>query len=127
MESHRPREPRLLDARSENYLAPGSPGYHAVFANAVLLHLSRDDLGRALVTARRACLPGGLLVATVKKGDGEAWSQAKLDQPRHFTYWQEEPLEQAARRAGWTEVSATETTTATSAERWITLTGRNRV
>lgn len=115
---------RLLDARSENYLAPDSPGYHAVFANAVLLHLSRDDLGRALAAAHRATVPGGLLVATLKKGDGQAWSRAKLDRPRHFTYWQEEPLAEKARAAGWSEVVAAETTAETSSERWITLTAR---
>src|ERR1700733_9528472 len=49
----------------------GGP-YDAVFANAVLVHLTGAQLDRVLVKALGAVRPGGLLAFTVKEGDGEA-------------------------------------------------------
>src|SRR5437762_5424489 len=76
---------RLLDIRTDEFGGP----YAAIFAHAVLLHLTRDEFGEALASARRAVVDGGVLAFTLKEGDGEAWSNAKLDLPRHFTYWRE--------------------------------------
>ena len=33
--------------------------------------------------------------------DGEAWSNAKLDLPRHFTYWREPAVRTVLDRTGW--------------------------
>ncbi|GAA5209680.1 class I SAM-dependent methyltransferase [Microbacterium kyungheense] len=112
---------RVLDVRAEDFGGP----YDAVFANAVLLHVPREDLAAVLATARRACRPGGVLVASVKKGEGEAWTRAKLDDPRHFTYWDETGLTSALRAAGWTPEQVTESTLPGAVERWITVIARN--
>lgn len=40
----------------------------------------------------RATRPDGVLALTLKEGDGEAWSEAKLSSPRWFVYWREGPL-----------------------------------
>jgi len=92
---------RLLDVRCD---ALGGP-FDAVLANAVLLHLDRDDLSRALRACHVATRPGGVFALTLKEGDGEAWSDAKLGQPRWFVYWREPDLRQALDNAGWTVVS----------------------
>jgi SAM-dependent methyltransferase len=89
---------RLLDIRTGDYGGP----YAAIVANAVLLHLTRDEFSDALARARRAVVDGGLLAFTLKEGDGEAWSNAKLDLPRHFTFWREPPLRAVLHRTGWT-------------------------
>lgn len=112
---------RVLDVRAEDFGGP----YDAVFANAVLLHVPRMDLPGVLATARRACRPGGVLVASFKKGEGEAWTHVKLDDPRHFTYWDEAGLTAALRMAGWTPEQVAESTLPTAAERWITVIARN--
>jgi len=114
-------EARVLDVRADDFGGP----YDAVFANAVLLHVPRAGLPGVLATARRSCTPGGLLVASFKKGDGEAWTQAYLDDPRHFTYWDEPGLTAALLEAGWTPVDVFESTRAESVERWITAIARN--
>jgi len=85
----------------------------------------RADLAGVLATARRACRPGGVLVASFKKGEGEAWSQAKLDDPRHFTYWDEPGLTAVLLDAGWTPEQVLESTRSESVERWITAIARN--
>lgn len=92
---------RVLDVRHDDLGGP----FDAVLANAVLLHLDRDDFARAVRTCHQATRPDGVLAVTLKEGDGEAWSEAKLSSPRWFVYWREEPLRQALRDAGWTVVS----------------------
>ncbi len=88
---------RVLDARDSNYGGP----YDGVFADAVLLHLSRPQFEQALLTAHRATRPRGVLGITLKEGDGSAWSIAKLGRPRCFTYWRAEDLSNLLARTGW--------------------------
>jgi len=38
---------------------------------------------------------------TLKDGDGESWSDAKLGAPRWFVYWREEALRAQLSEAGW--------------------------
>lgn len=92
---------RLLDARTDPLGGP----YQGILANAVLLHLSRDQFEDLLRRARAATAPGGVLAFTLKEGDGEAWSEDKLGLPRHFTYWREPEVRSALYRAGWPDVS----------------------
>lgn len=112
---------RILNLYEEDFGGP----YDAVFANAVLLHVDRDRLQGVLTVARRATRGGGVLVASFKKGDGEEWSDRKLDGPRHFTYWRENALDTIVRAAGWHPFKVTESTRPASSERWITVIARN--
>jgi GNAT superfamily N-acetyltransferase/SAM-dependent methyltransferase len=109
---------RVLDVRTGMF---GS-GYDAVFANAVLLHVQRSELTGVLRRALVAVRPGGVLAATLKRGDGDAWSTAKVDRARHFTYWTEDELAQVVVDAGWGEVDVRETTEPGAGERWLTVT-----
>lgn len=115
---------RVLDVRRDGWGGP----YDAVFANAVLLHVARADTGTVLERARRAVRPGGVLAATVKRGDGDGrgdgWSDRKLDDPRWFTYWDEDALAEAVTSAGWVAVDVRETTRPGAEERWLTVTAR---
>jgi len=113
--------PRVLNAYAGDFGGP----YDAVFANAVLLHVPRSRLTGVLGVARKATRSGGVLVASFKKGEGEGWSDLKLDARRHFTYWLEGSLREVLIAAGWTPIRVADTTQPTSAERWITVTARN--
>jgi SAM-dependent methyltransferase len=88
---------RLLDARTDPLGGP----YQGVMANAVLLHLSREQFEDLLRRARAATVPTGVLAFTLKEGDGAAWSEHKLGLPRHFTYWREPAVRAALDSAGW--------------------------
>lgn len=90
---------RMLDARWDEFGGP----YDGLLANAVLLHLSPEQFQDVLDRAWRAVRPGGLLAITLKEGEGSAWSTAKLDLPRHFTYWLEPELHGALEGAGWVD------------------------
>lgn len=109
---------RVLDVRTGMF---GS-GYDAVFANAVLLHVQRDELTGVLRRALVAVRPGGVLAATVKRGEGDAWTTAKVDRARHFTYWTEDALTRVVADAGWVDVDVRETTAPGADERWLTVT-----
>jgi hypothetical protein len=80
---------RLLDVRHGDLGGP----HDAILANAVLLHLDRQAAALALAACRDAVRPGGLLALTLKEGDGEAWSSAKLQAPRWFVYWRKDALQ----------------------------------
>jgi ribosomal protein S18 acetylase RimI-like enzyme len=111
---------RVIDVRTGLFGGP----FDAVFANAVLLHVRREELPGVLRRAFVAVVPGGVLAATVKYGDGEEWSTTKLDRPRRFTYWTEETLASVVSETGWTDVVVRETTAPGAEERWLTVTAR---
>jgi SAM-dependent methyltransferase len=90
-------EARLLDVRSGDLEGP----YDAVLALAVLHHLSRPALLAALTRIRDAARPQGVLALTMKEGDSEGWSTAKLGAPRWFVYWREADLREVLECAGW--------------------------
>jgi SAM-dependent methyltransferase len=94
-------EARRLDVRTDNL----GGSYDAVLAMAMLLHLTRPEFTDLLRRARAAVVLGGLLAFTVKEGDGEAWSDAKLDRPRFFTYWRAPAVRAELTRAGWDVLS----------------------
>lgn len=72
----------------------------AVFANAVLLHLTPAQFEGLLGRAALAVRAGGLLAFTVKEGDGEAWTN-KQQLRRYFRYWREPQLRELLGRTGW--------------------------
>ena len=94
-------EATLLDLRSDDLGGP----WQGVLAQAVLLHLNRAQLIEALHSLRDAVVDGGVLAFTVKEGDGDGWSNIKLDLPRYFTYWCESPLRNALAQCRWDVMS----------------------
>jgi 2-polyprenyl-3-methyl-5-hydroxy-6-metoxy-1,4-benzoquinol methylase len=90
----------VLDVRTDDLGGP----YDVVFAQAVLLHIDRAELPGVLARILAAVRPGGLLALTLKEGDGDEWSSHKVELPRHFTYWQAEPLRAVLVGAGWEPV-----------------------
>lgn len=104
---------RQLDVRVDELGGP----YDGVLADAVLLHLTREQFADVLRRARLAVIDQGVLAFTVKEGDGEAWSEAKLDLPRHFTYWREPDVRASLQAAGWTVLSIEHV--AGCAESWL--------
>ena len=97
-------EAYLVDPLTDDLSTPDGP-YDAVWANASLLHVARADLGVVLARLAEVTRPGGLLRIALKQGDGEGWStHGSIGNPRHFTYWQAEPLRAVVADAGWGQV-----------------------
>jgi predicted TPR repeat methyltransferase len=76
-------------------------GYGLVFANAVLLHFTGEEVGLVLRKIEAGLQEGGLLAFSVKRGDGEAWSDEKLGAPRYFRYWQADALQELLESVGF--------------------------
>jgi 2-polyprenyl-3-methyl-5-hydroxy-6-metoxy-1,4-benzoquinol methylase len=66
--------------------------YDLVFANAVFLHFPPSELETILKKVHATLKPDGLLAFSVKKGEGEEWSTAKVGKPRYFCYWTEDKM-----------------------------------
>ena len=106
---------RLLDVTRDD---PGA-GYDAVFANAVLLHVGRDELHGVLMRLAGCVSRDGLLALTMKEGEGERWTSERLGLPRRFTYWYEEDLASTLTRSGWHPVRAARFVSEHSGEAWL--------
>jgi len=107
------------DARLFNVLTDPVPtGYDVILANAVFLHLTRHQLADVLGRLQAALSPGGRLAFTVKQGDGEEWSTAKLGAPRYFCYWQRDPMRDLVTAAGFTPTRITRWT-APGGQPWL--------
>ncbi len=100
-EHRKAMQARLLDVRVDDFGGP----YDAVLADAVLLHVTREQFVDVLQRARHAVASGGVLAITLKEGDGEAWTEAKLGRPRHFTYWRAPAVHAALMATGWQVLS----------------------
>ncbi|MCD6640134.1 MAG: class I SAM-dependent methyltransferase [Nocardioides sp.] len=112
-------EAELLDPLVDDLSDPAGP-YDGVWANASLLHVLRDDLARVLTRLADVTRAHGVLRFSVKQGDGEGWStHGAITRPRHFTYWQPEPLEEVVRGSGWTRVTTRSEIAGKRDERWI--------
>lgn len=96
----------------------GGP-YDGVWAQACLLHVARADLPVVMTRLAEAVRAGGRLMASFKEGDGDGWStHGSLKQPRHFTYWREEPLTSVLQTAGW-RVEGVGRTTGRLGDQWL--------
>lgn len=92
---------QLLDIRTDDLGGP----YGGVLADAVLLHLTRGQFADVLRRIRRAVATAGFLAFSLKEGDGEECSTAKIGFPRHFTYWRETAVRAMLEHTGWKVVS----------------------
>jgi SAM-dependent methyltransferase len=90
----------------------GGP-WDGVWANAVLIHLDRAEMATVLARLCDATRLGGTLYASVQEGEGEAWTtRGHVAGARHFTFWREQPLREAAARTGWRVVELRRSETA---------------
>lgn len=91
-------EAAVLDPSTDELGGP----WDGVWCSAVLHHVPRARLRVVLRRLREATRPGGVLYASVKEGDGEAWSRhGSIAQERWFVRWREEPLRDVLVDAGW--------------------------
>lgn len=68
--------------------------FDMIFADAVFLHFTEDELHGVLDKVHAALTQGGILAFSVKQGEGEEWSDEKINSPRYFKYWQADAIRQ---------------------------------
>ena len=112
----------LLDPLVDDLSCAEGP-YDAVWANASLLHVQRDDLATVLSRLAAVTRTGGVLRVSVKEGDGEGWStHGSVRHPRHFTYWRADALRSVTTGAGWSDVDIRSGVAGRRSETWLELT-----
>ena len=112
----------LLDPLVDDLSCLEGP-YDAVWANASLLHVRRDDLATVLSRLAAVTRTAGVLRVSVKEGDGEGWStHGSVRHPRHFTYWRADALRSVTTGAGWTDVDVRSGVAGQRSETWLELT-----
>ena len=67
--------------------------FDGFFANAVLLHASQEEFEKSLENIYGILKEGGVVAFSLKTGQGEEVSTAKMDAPRFFKYYQKDELE----------------------------------
>jgi SAM-dependent methyltransferase len=91
----------VLELTTDDFGGP----FDVVFAHAVLHHLTDVQFSAVIAKAAGALAPAGLLAFTVKEGDGEEWTTAKVGRPRFFNYWREGALRAELRAGGFDPIS----------------------
>ncbi len=93
--------------------------YDLIFANAVLLHFNKTELASVLKKLLHSLKRGGRLAFSLKRGQGEAWSVAKIGAPRFFCYWEQAELEPHLGGAGFTRWTIGEALTGRAHAEWL--------
>lgn len=83
---------------------PLPTGYGLIYASAVFLHFTAQELKAVLGRLSTVVGAGGWLAFTVKEGEGQEWSTEKIGQ-RFFQYWQAASLQELIDSTPWTLVS----------------------
>lgn len=109
-----------LNARSLNVLTDEiTKTYDMVFANAVLVHFTPEQTKHVLAKVRNALNENGIFAVSLKMGNGEKWTNEKLDAPRYFYYWQPDVFRALAEEAGYTWLSMSSGETSLKNANWL--------
>lgn len=96
-------------ARKFNVLSDEFSGtYDLIFANAVFLHFTREELKSVLSKIKASLNQSGILAFSVKKGEGEEWTREKIGHPRYFCYWSLEGIQNLLEQTGFQVISISE-------------------
>jgi ubiquinone/menaquinone biosynthesis C-methylase UbiE len=79
----------------------GAGAVDGVWANASLLHLSREHAGVALREFARVLREDGVLHVSLKVGSSEGFENSQYDAPRWFTRWDASALDARLGSAGF--------------------------
>ncbi|WP_297369927.1 methyltransferase domain-containing protein [Acidocella sp.] len=111
---------RGIAARRFNALRDELTGpYELILANAVLLHFTPVECARVLAKMAGALAPSGRFAFSLKRGNGEEVSSAKLNAPRYFCYWQPEALPALLTEAGFARCEIETAHSARTEADWI--------
>jgi predicted TPR repeat methyltransferase len=96
-------------ARILNAITDGlGSDYDLIFADAVLLHFTRDEVQRVIGKVYDALADEGHFAFSLKLGEGEEWEETKLNAPRFFCYWSKETIQPVLEQAGFKDIQITD-------------------
>ena len=91
---------KTMDVLDLNF--PGET-FDVIWANAVLLHLDRQDVSKALKKFYKILKPNGIVHIRVKKGKGEEYVKEKLSgwHERFYTYFSKKEFTELVKNTGF--------------------------
>ena len=78
LQAERGVDASLLNVIEDELTAPGEPGYDAVVALCVLIHVDRPLLPGVLAKVRGALRPNGVFLVSVREGEGDEITPASF-------------------------------------------------
>ncbi len=75
--------------------------FEGIFANASLLHVPQTEMLRVLQDLHRSLVPGGAIVMSLARGQGEGFVD-RLTGQRYTSYWEYETMSLLLEQAGFT-------------------------
>lgn len=75
--------------------------YDLIFAAAVFLHFSEDELRQVLQKIHSNLRKKGVVAFSVQIGDGEEWRNNKMEGARYFMLWQSDDLRRLLHDEGY--------------------------
>lgn len=96
-------EADLLDPLTDDLSDPQRPGrrYDAVWAQACLMHVDREDLPTVLNRLAEVTRPAGLIFLSVTEGDGHRLESSHTGRRYHRTDWREAELRAVVSNSAW--------------------------
>lgn len=91
---------RILNAIEDEIIGP----YNMVFANAVLLHFTKNETKAVIKKIQNALSSNGRFAFSLKQGKGEEWLNDKLNAPRYFCYWSRDDIAQLLEETGFKNI-----------------------
>ena len=82
-------------------LDPIIGSFDLIFANAVLVHFTREETILVTSKVQTALKPRGRFAFSLKKGRGERWTTDKIDAPRFYQFWTRKRVEQLLKNTGF--------------------------
>ena len=108
------------DAKDFNLITDNFEGqYDVAFADAVLLHFTRQELELSVAKVNSVLVQSGQFVFSLKQGEGEVWTEDKLNAPRFFRYWTEPQIREVLERLGFAEVEVTNRELGNNSPKWL--------
>jgi 2-polyprenyl-3-methyl-5-hydroxy-6-metoxy-1,4-benzoquinol methylase len=71
IQAHRGQHAELLNVVTDDLVTAGQPGYDAILAMCVLIHVDRPLLAGVLSKVRTALRPYGLFLVSMREGEGD--------------------------------------------------------
>jgi hypothetical protein len=83
--------------------------YSFILANAVLHHFNPDELEAVLNNVKESLSDDGLFAFSVNVGEGEEFTNYKMDAPRYYKYWTKNSLGPVLNKLGFEVIDSLET------------------
>jgi hypothetical protein len=78
--------------------------YQLVFADAVFLHFTSEELKAILSKIYKSLIDRGTVAFTLKAGNGEEMTDRKIDARRYFRYWSADLIRDLLKNIGYENI-----------------------